>query len=506
MIYWKKNPFPHTGNTLVFFTNENTFKKDLRLQQVDRLVKGRITRKIKEHHFEGKKDESFVVEGGDIYEYVIVYGVGESLRNSIANVNAIARTLKSTSLNLFYSPFMGKDYFELGKQIALGFQLSNYSFDVYRGKEEVKKKHLVKDLYFYSEQDLPKEFGEGVKWGQVLSDGISLTRNMVNEPASHMHPETMVAKAHAIEKASNGTISVQVLNRDECQKLGMGSYLGVAQGSDREPKFIILKYKPVILNLVQDLKKMPKQVRHDKSAKKICLVGKSITFDSGGLSLKPAKSMETMKMDMAGGATVLGIFDILAKTGKVAHEVWGVLPACENMVSGKSLRPGDIVTALNGKTIEVLNTDAEGRLALADAVAYAEKYIKPDYIIDLATLTGACMVALGEDITGIFGNDEVSVKKFIEKAKKEGEEICELPLYKPYLTFLKSDIADIKNIGGTGYGGAISGALFIGEFVKKNKWIHLDIAGPAYNSGAVKGVIGKGGTGWGILTIMSLLT
>lgn len=500
MIYWQKNPFPHMGNTLVFLTNENSYKKDARLQQLDRLVHGKISKKIKEHHFEGKKDESIVVEGDSIYEYIIVYGLGDSLRNAIAGANTIARSLKSNSLQMFHSSSMGKDYFELGKQVALGFELSNYSFDVYKGKEDLKKKHVVKDLYFYFELELPKEFGEGVKWGQVLSEGISLTRNMVNEPASHMHPETMVAKALAIEKASKGSISVQVLERDECQKLGMGSFLGVAQGSEREPKFIILKYDGRRLKIEGGNKKV-----EDRRSKRICLVGKSITFDSGGLSLKPAKSMETMKIDMAGGATVLGIFDILARTGQVIHEVWGVLPACENMVSGKSLRPGDIVKALNGKTIEVLNTDAEGRLALADAVAYAEKYIKPDYIIDLATLTGACMVALGEDIAGIFGNDEASVKKFVEKAKKEGEEICELPLYKPYLTFLKSDIADIKNIGGTGYGGAISGALFIGEFVKKTKWIHLDIAGPAYNSGAVKGVIGKGGTGWGILTIMSLL-
>lgn len=492
MIYSQTNPFPHTGDTLVFFTQEHSFKKDPRFTQLDTITKGKITKKIKDYHFEGKKDESFVVEGNSIYEHIIVYGLGDSLRNAIAGVNAIARSLKSNSLHLFYSPSMGKDYFEVGKQIALGFNLSNYSFDVYKGKEDVKKRHAVKDLYFYFEQELPKEFGQGVEWGQVLSEGISLTRNMVNEPASHMHPETMVAQAFAIEKISKGTIIVQVLDRDECQRLGMGSFLGVAQGSDREPKFIILKYKNKDLN-------SPK-------SKRICLVGKSITFDSGGLSLKPAKSMETMKMDMAGGATVLGVFDILARTGNITQEVWGVLPACENMVSGQSLRPGDIVTALNGKTVEVLNTDAEGRLALADAVAYAEKYIKPDVIIDLATLTGACMVALGEDIAGIFGNDKNTVKQFIETAEKEGEEICELPLYKPYLTFLKSDIADLKNIGGTGYGGAISGALFIGEFVKNTKWIHLDIAGPAYNSGSVKGVISKGGTGWGVLTIISLLT
>lgn len=501
MIYWQKNPFPHTGDTLVFFTQEHTFKKDPRFARLDTLTKGKITKKIKDYHFKGKKDESFIVEGNGTYEYIIVYGLGDSLRDAIAGVNTIARSLKSNSLHVFYSSSMGKDFFEVGKQIALGFQLSNYSFDVYKGKEDLKKKHAVKDLYFYSEQELPKELGDGMKWGQVLSEGISLTRNMVNEPASHMHPETMVAQAFAIEKASKGSISVQVLDGDECQKLGMGSFLSVAQGSEREPKFIILKYESRKSKVEDGILKV-----EDRKSKRICLVGKSITFDSGGLSLKPAKSMETMKMDMAGGATVLGVFDILARTDKVIHEVWGVLPACENMVSGKSLRPGDIVTALNGKTIEVLNTDAEGRLALADAVAYAEKYIKPDVIIDMATLTGACMVALGEDIAGIFGNDKNTVKQFIETAQKEGEEICELPLYKPYLTFLKSEIADLKNIGGTGYGGAISGALFIGEFVKNTKWIHLDIAGPAYNSGSVKGVIGKGGTGWGILTIISLLT
>ena len=413
MIYRQKNPFPHTGDTLIFFTNEKTYKKDPRIRQLDVLVKGKIAKKIKEHRFTGKKDESVVLEGGDIYEHIIIYGIGESLRNSIAGANIIARSLKSSSIHIFYSPLMGKDFFEGGKQAALGFELSNYSFDQYKSKEDLKKKHAVKDMYLYSEGELPRTFDEGIEWGKTLSEGIFLTRNMVNEPASHMHPETMVAQAFAIEKKSKGTVSVQVLGKDECQKIGMGSYLGVAQGSDREPKFIILKYDGGMSKIESGSLKAENRKR-----RKICLVGKSITFDSGGLSLKPSKSMETMKMDMAGGATVLGVFNILARTDKVVHEVWGVLPACENMVSGRSLRPGDIVTALNGKTIEVLNTDAEGRLALADAVAYAEKYIKPDSIIDLATLTGACMVALGEDIAGIFGNDSNSIKKFIEKAKE----------------------------------------------------------------------------------------
>jgi leucyl aminopeptidase len=240
------------------------------------------------------------------------------------------------------------------------------------------------------------------------------------------------------------------------------------------------------------------------------LIGKSITFDSGGLSLKPSEAMEWMKIDMAGGAAVLGVFkflSLLAARGwedRLNVNVFGILPACENMPSGKALRPGDILTALNGKTIEVLNTDAEGRLTLADALSYAEKFIKPDYCVDLATLTGACMVALGEDIAGLFGNDNQLIKKFETVAKKENEELWQLPLPSWYRKLIQSDIADIKNIGGR-YGGAITAALFLKEFVEKMKWIHLDIAGPAFNQREERGIIKKGATGWGVISLIEFL-
>lgn len=505
MIYTEKKTYPSTGDTLLHFVNEDSLKTDTFLKQLDGLVNNKITKKIKLHDFKGAYNEHIDVEGADAYEHIIIYGLGKSkeftpvkIRDAMAHVTHIGQSLKSASISLFYSPIFGKEYFKIGKNLTLGYELGQYTFDKFKSKEEAKNKKKVKDIHVYFQSDIPNEFNRGVEFGGILARGVSLTRNLVNEPASHMRPETLVREAFAIEKNSKGSISVEVLDKDECERLGMGSFLGVAQGSDKEPKFIILHYGP---------KSRPEGDRPlVEKVKKICLVGKSITFDSGGLSLKPSKSMETMKMDMAGGATVLGIFDILSKINTTKYEVWGILPACENMPSGKALRPGDIVKALNGKTIEVLNTDAEGRLALADAVAYAEKYIKPDLIIDMATLTGACMVALGPDIAGLFGNNKVAIRQFLLHAEKEGEEVWELPLYKPYLQTLKSDIADIKNIGGTGYGGAISGALFIGEFVKKTPWLHIDIAGPAYGAHETKSIISKNATGWGVLSIISLLT
>jgi len=294
--------------------------------------------------------------------------------------------------------------------------------------------------------------------------------------------------ANSIAKSSSN-ISVTVLDEAQCRKLGMGSYLSVARGSVVPPKFIVLHYKP----------------RKSTSGRKIALIGKSIMFDSGGLSLKPSESMEDMKIDMSGGATVLGVFSVLAKT-ETAQEVFGILPACENMPSGHATRPGDIVTAMNGKTIEVLNTDAEGRLTLADALVYAEKHCKADVIIDLATLTGACVVALGNDLAGLFSNDEKLSDSFEEAATLVGDEVWKMPLHMPYLKKMKSDIADLKNIGGGRYGGAITAAVFLSEFVEKAKWIHLDIAGPAYRNDEPKGTLGKGATGWGVLSLMKFLS
>jgi len=499
-IFVEKANFPGQGEMLIFTAFQDTLKKDVFFKQLDLKTKGKLTKKIKLHDFKAKEGEMLTWEIDDFYKTIVMVGAGNSKdfnlakwKNLLAGAFRAASSLKHKSATICYFDVLGKDYFEIGKKLTVSFHLSNYSFDFFKSKPDLKKQDRLAELKFllYSPlSDKQAELEKGIELGGIISKGIYLTRNLVNQPASHLNPMTMQETALMIEKESKGKIKTEVFNETECKKLGMGAFLGVSQGSDTKPKFIILK------------------TNNSRAKTKICLIGKSVTFDSGGLSLKPADYMDTMKMDMAGGAVVLGVFQILSQINEFNQDlqVFGLLPACENMPSGAALKPGDIVRALNGKTIEVLNTDAEGRLTLADALSYAEKYIKADYMIDVATLTGACAVALGLDIAGVFSNDEKFKKIFEKTATAAGEEFWPLPLYKPYKKRLKSNIADLKNIGGSRYGGAISAALFLAEFVNKSKWIHIDIAGPAFNTEEQHGVIPKGATGWGVETMFGILT
>lgn len=493
----EKREFPHLGEVLIYPVFSDTLKNDKNLQLLDQNTNGLLFTKIKDQDFNGKQDELISIELSSFFKHIILVGLGKEknftvilLRNAVAQALLFSQKLRHASTTLFYDSRFGNDVESIGTQLSLAFFLTNYSYDVFKNEEYRKKVHKIKLFELcvtdFSE-DQKTRLVTGISLGKTFSSGIALARNLVNLPGSHLAPETLVNEAREIEKNSKNTISVQVLEEDECKKLGMGAFLGVAQGSDKKPKFIILHYK-------------------GNKNSKICLIGKSITFDSGGLSLKPAGSMETMKCDMAGGATVLGVFSTLHSFDKnELGEIWGILPACENMPSGKAIRPGDIVTTMDKQTIEVLNTDAEGRLTLADAIAYAEAHLKPDVIIDLATLTGACMVALGMDIAGMFGNNELLNKKFKQIAKDVGDELWELPLYKSYAKQMKSDIADLKNVSSGRWGGTITAALFLEEFVKKSKWIHLDIAGPAYEEKGQHGIITKGGTGWGIMSLITFI-
>lgn len=491
MIEIERSAFPGGGSeTLIFFIYEGDLQKNDDFTRLDQKTKGRLLQRAKLHEFQGKRDQRFTLD--EAGESIIAYGIGKkekltpaSFRECVASAIRIAASLKAASVRFFYPQGL-KEHEEAGRAIALGFRLAEYRFDKYKGKKG--NKHEIKKLSVCVESDTPPGLQKGIDQGEIIARAVSLTRDLVNEPASSIHPEALAREAQRIANASKGSVTVEVLEKKDCESLGMGAFLGVAEGSERPPKFIVLTYTP----------KKP-------SGKTVCFVGKSITFDSGGLSLKPSKAMEDMKIDMSGGASVLGVFQALAEGIAVNRKVVGIMPACENMPSGRAMRPGDVVTALNGKTIEVLNTDAEGRLALADAVAYAEKTVKPDLIIDFATLTGACMVALGEDIAGVFGNSGKAVKQFVGITEKEGEPAWEMPFFKPYLEQMKSDIADLKNVSGKGYGGAITAALFIGEFVKNTDWIHVDIAGPAHNTGRPHGITPRGGTGWGVISIISLL-
>ncbi len=497
MIYFEKRSFPHRGDTLICTVYEDSLKKDTLLKELDNILKGSIYKKIENHLFEGKKGEILSLESNTLYEHVILCGAGMQkefspvvLRDCIALSVKESRRIKSKELHLFYVPKNHSQDFEYGKQVSIGFELGNYEFNKYKGINELKKQQKIHKMYIYSKEE-SSSFMQGVEKGRAVAQGVMLARDLVNEPASVVDPARLVEVAFEIEKDSGKQIRVEILDRQECARLGMNAYLGVAKGSVHEPRFIILHYTP----------------KRIQTKETVCLIGKSITFDSGGLSLKPSKGMEDMKTDMSGGAAVLGIFHIMSRfPDLVNQEVWGLLPACENMPSGSAMRPGDVVKALNGKTIEVLNTDAEGRLALADAISYAESVIKPDKIIDIATLTGACIVALGQQIAGVFGNNAGFTERFLKATKDEGEDAWELPLHASYATQLKSDIADIKNITGRGYAGAITAGLFLKEFVKKSKWIHIDIAGPSYQTEGGHALWGKGGTGWGVLSIINLLS
>jgi len=294
---------------------------------------------------------------------------------------------------------------------------------------------------------------------QTISRAVYLTRNLVSMPSNELTPARLAGEAKALAKRYRG-LSVRILEAREMERLGMNALLGVARGSRESPKLIVMSYRGA-----------------DRKQRPLALVGKAITFDSGGISLKPAEKMEEMKSDMAGGAAVLGTLQAVAEL-KMPVNLVGIVPATENLPDGGAYKPGDILRTMSGKTVEVLNTDAEGRLILADALHYAQRY-NPEAIIDIATLTGACVVALGNQVTGMMGTDE-KLKELIRKAAEEtGELVWELPLWENYQEMVKSDVADLKNSAGR-EGGAISAAAFLSKFADPVPWVHLDIAGPAW--------------------------
>jgi len=498
-IFVKNNQLPKRGDTLLYLFFENDKVTEHFAHIFPKEICLKIENKTKLNDFLGKKDQCISFDADPFYSNIILIGAGKKknftvmdIKNQTAEALRKARVLKSAAIDMWFHSNVLTDMKEVGKNISIAYFMSEYVYHLHKKEETRSKHHHIKTFTLYTDTNKINEIKEGMSNGRKIADAIEYTRHLVNEPASHVYPSILMQKATVIA-AKSKNITVQILEKSECEKLGMGAFTAVAKGSEHEAKFIILTYQNPHVN--------------NQKAKKICLIGKSITFDSGGLSLKPASAMEDMKIDMSGGATVLGIFHYLSQASEqIPYTIYGILPACENMPSGKSMRPGDIVKTIDGTSIEVLNTDAEGRLTLADAIAYAELELHPEVIIDIATLTGACMVALGTEITGLFGNNASLNKIFIETANYEGESVWEMPLYERYLERMKSRVADLKNIGGAPhYGGAITAALFIREFVKKAKWIHLDIAGPGYNSGKPVGIIDVGGTGWGMQTIINLI-
>ena len=364
-------------------------------------------------------------------------------------------------------------------------ELATYAFTSHSERLATRaRRSRVRSLVLLTTKDDKATVRAAVAAAKEAARGIAVTRDLVNQPANHVAPADLVAEAKRIASAS-ANIKVKILNRSQAAKQGFTAFLSVAQGSDTEPYVIHLTYSP------------------KQSVKEVALIGKGITFDSGGLSLKPADYMIGMKSDMAGAAAVLGTFEALT-TSDLNVTVHGIIAACENMVSGAAYRPGDVVTAKNGKTIEVLNTDAEGRISMADTLTYASE-LKPDAIVDIATLTGACVVALGENVAGLWGTSEELKEEIKEAAGEAGERVETMPMPEEYAAQLESSVADLRNIGTSRYGGAITAALFLREFVDSVPWAHMDIAGPAYNEHPQVSYVGKGSSGYGVRTLLNYL-
>jgi leucyl aminopeptidase len=329
-----------------------------------------------------------------------------------------------------------------------------------------------------------KTLQQGAERGRIIGEAVNFTRDLANEPGGYLTPTILAERAQKVAKKFG--LSIDVLDQRQMEKLGMGSLLGVSRGSDEPPKLIVMKYEPRKAGRKKGL---------------LALVGKGITFDSGGISLKPGENMELMKYDMTGAATVIGAMQAIAQL-KPSIPVLGVAPCAENLPSGKATKPGDILKAMTGKTIEVINTDAEGRLVLADAIAYAKK-LGATQIIDMATLTGAVSVALGDVNTAILGTDQILIEQVIEAGREVGEKFWQLPLDDEYSNQIKSDIADIKNIGGK-KAGTITAAAFLKEFANDTSWAHLDIAGTAWGDTA-QPYRSKGPTGVAVRTLIEFI-
>lgn len=433
---------------------------------------------VKEEGFKGKLGEVFVIQtrGALSYKNVFVVGLGKDKELSAHDWQyiyaSIARCAKSSKVATLVMPT--SDTYNA----VVGLGLGSYSFLVHKSKKVQKEEHEIEKVTFVGSGAVQKNIIDGV----IAADATNFARDLVNEPPSVTTPTYL---SNIAKQLRGNKITVKVFNKKEMKKLGMNGLLAVSQGSHEEPKFIKLTY-------------------NGGGKKTLTLVGKGITYDSGGLSLKPQAGLETMKCDMAGAAAILGVFQAL-RTLEPKITVVGLIAATENMPGGGAIKPGDVVRAMNGKTIEIVSTDAEGRIVLADALSYAEKFVTSDVVIDLATLTGACVIALGEDMAGLFTDDEKLRESVLTEATRVGETMWRMPIAKVYEEQLKSEIADLRNVSKTKYGGAINGALFLKEFAPKDiPWAHLDIAGPAFAEKDMT-VSPYGGTGFGVQTLLAFI-
>jgi len=452
---------------------------------VDKALDGAITQLISYGEIKGKKGETTLIHtfGKIPASRVVVLGLGKSdefdvevVRKTMGSACRYLRKLdiRKAATVAHGAGVGGLNSADAGQGLAEGSLLGLYRFKTYLTKNpEENARELDELLVVEMDQNKVSSLEEGIRRGRIIAEAAMIARDMVNEPANVMTPTRMSDAARQVSEEHG--LELKVIDRDDMKKMGMGAFLGVAQGSDEPPKLIVLKYEG----------------DPDNPDNNLGLIGKGITFDTGGISIKPAANMEDMKGDMAGGASVIAAMQAIGQL-KPKINVTGMVAATENMPGGSAQRPGDVVRSMSGKTVEVINTDAEGRLVLSDALHYARE-MGITRLVDIATLTGAIIVALGHACSGAMTNNQELMDKVTKAGMATGERIWQLPMYDEYKEQLKSNVADMKNVGGRP-AGSITAAQFLSEFVEDTPWVHLDIAG-TFLSSEESGYVVKGGTG-----------
>ncbi|MDK9720168.1 MAG: leucyl aminopeptidase [Rhodospirillales bacterium] len=460
-------------------------KKLATAQAIDAKTHGALKRLFDAAKFDGKKEQvaTLMAPPGLKLSRVVAIGLGKASEidkkrleafAARASLEALAAKEEEATLAIDAIPGcpIGED--SMAAHMALGARLRNWRFDRYVTGEKPEDKPKLKSLTLLVQNVLAAK--KAFAPLNAVAEGVLLTRELQSEPANVIHPESMAARARDLVKLG---VKVEVLGEAQMKRLGMNALLGVGQGSARESKLVVFTWNGA----------------KNKKAPPVAIVGKGVTFDSGGISIKPAGGMEEMKWDMSGAAVVYGLMKALAGR-KAKVNVVGIAGLVENMPSGTAQRPGDVVTSMSGQTIEVINTDAEGRLVLADALWYCQNRFKPVAMIDLATLTGAILVALGVEYAGLFSNDDKLCERLVGAGEAVGEPLWRLPLGEPYDKLIKSDIADIKNVG-DGKAGSITAAQFLKRFVNDVPWAHLDIAGTAWSKKDLP-TVPKGAAAFGV--------
>jgi leucyl aminopeptidase len=470
---------------------EGKFETPL-LQELDQALEGALGLAQRAREFTGKTKELLLLHAGRrlAADRVLLVGLGrprqpseEQLRQALgAAAGHLQQKHVSSCVVDLASLTMAENWTALTQTVAEGLSLATYRFDHYRSDKEGKHQGIARALLLLPRPGLLAEAEAGLHVARCVCRGVCLARDLVNQPGNIKSPEFLATQAAAI--AAETGMDCTILDHQALLEENLGAILGVAQGSVREPRLIVLHYRG-----------------EGAPEKPLALIGKGVVFDAGGISLKPAEKMDEMKMDMAGAAAVLGTMLAVALLQLPVHVV-GLIPAVENMPSGSAIRPGDILTSASGQTIEVLNTDAEGRMILADALTYAQRF-QPRAVIDLATLTGACVIALGQHATAVLGNDQRLIRQLLRLGELTGERLWQLPLWDEYNEQIKSDIADVKNTGGRP-AGTITAAAFLQKFATGYRWAHLDIAGTAWEEKG-RHYLTKGGSGVGVRLLVRFL-